>query len=144
MCEFLLTQHQYRPPASVAMFTSTFDAHHDIAEPKNADRRTMDVLYNDGVRVAGGTITNMSVATTAVPPSDVLAQHNIWDEATFPNFEAASTANAISECGAKGDGVTDDHPALMECLRKHADVFLPKGYYRLSNTLELNPVSSFN
>ena len=74
----------------------------------------------------------------AGPPSTVLSQHVLWDDATFPGFEQPTTVNAVEKCGVKGDGQTDDEPALAACLKQHRDVFLPKGYYRLGKTLELN------
>jgi len=41
--------------------------------------------------------------------------------------------------GAAGDGTTDDTAALQGCLDKHAEVFLPKGLFRISNTLTMRP-----
>eukprot|EP01051_Picozoa_sp_SAG22_P006970 SAG22_NODE_475_length_10003_cov_3.943356_2_plen_925_part_00 len=102
---------------------------------------TMDVIYRDGKRMAAGTITNVSAAASTVlgPPAALLGQHVLWQDAAFPSFESPSTVNAVVSCGVTGDGETDDEPALSACLRKHKDVFLPKGYFRLGKTLELQP-----
>jgi hypothetical protein len=109
----------------------------DTISHSGNDRLTMDVIYKDNERVAGGTVANVSVAV-AGPPSTVLSQHILWDEATFPSFEEPTTVNAVEQCGVQGDGLTDDEPALSACLKQHQDVFLPKGHYRLGRTLELN------
>ncbi len=100
---------------------------------------TMDVIYQNGLRHLGGTVTNVSAASSAQPPPEVLGQHALWKEADFPSFESSDTVNAVVSCGVKGDNLTDDEPALSRCLTRHRDVFLPKGYYRLGRTLELNP-----
>lgn len=97
---------------------------------------TMDVIVTDGIRKLHGTVHNVS--TSLAPDSAVLDQHRLWDESKFPSFESPTTANAVKDCAAKGDGRTDDWLALTMCLRKHQDVFLPKGRYRLSQTLDLN------
>lgn len=131
----------------------------------------MDVIYSDGVRAPGATIANVTALPAGVPPpAETLAQHVLWEEESFPSFESATTVDAVAVCGVKGDGVTDDEPALAACLRKHNDVsvivamasvaavpthaatpaemlecamrctqvFLPKGFFRLGRTLELN------
>ena len=109
----------------------------DTTSHSGGDRLVMDVTYRNGQRTAGGTVSNVSAAA-AGPPSTVLSQHVLWDDATFPGFEQPTTVNAVEKCGVKGDGQTDDEPALAACLKQHRDVFLPKGYYRLGKTLELN------
>ena len=98
----------------------------------------MDVTYDDSVRKAKGVVENVSASVTP-PPVELLRQHVLWDQADFPSFESPTTVNAVASCGVKGDGETDDEPALSACLKAHRDVFLPKGYYRLGRTLELNP-----
>eukprot|EP01052_Picozoa_sp_SAG31_P030712 SAG31_NODE_3174_length_4587_cov_7.232843_2_plen_1013_part_00 len=99
---------------------------------------TMNVVYTDGKRVAGGTITNISASATA-PPAKVLQQHKLWVESKFPSLDSPTTVNAVATCGVAGDGETDDEPQLSACLQKHKDVFLPKGHYRLGRTLTLQP-----
>lgn len=38
--------------------------------------------------------------------------------------------------GAKGDGLTDDTAALNECLRSNHFVFIPRGFYRITETIK--------
>lgn len=105
-----------------------------------------DVLYTDGTRRPNSELVD-AIAVASGPSSDLVSRHVHWDESTFPSFERAGgepvrgTADAILDCGARGDGHTDDHAALQMCLHRYVDVFLPKGHYRLSDTLELRPGS---
>jgi sugar lactone lactonase YvrE len=41
--------------------------------------------------------------------------------------------------GAKGDGVTDDTAALRRAIAEHRAIYLPSGYYVISDTLLLKP-----
>ena len=53
-------------------------------------------------------------------------------------FGPAGPCNAMTQCGATGDNVTDDTTALQRCVHRCANVFLPSGIYRLTDTLKLN------
>ena len=98
-----------------------------------------DVLYEQGVRVAGGQLA--ASATVGAPPADLVTRH-IVDEAAFPDMGGAGVADAIADCGAAGDGETDDTAALQACLTQHGSVFLPPGFFRISATLALRPGGS--
>ena len=130
------------PPVLASDAGSGWSVVHELARgidttSHSGDRLAMDVTYKNGQRLVGGTVLNISAAA-AGPPGTVLSQHVLWDDATFPSFEQPTTVNAVEKCGVKGDGETDDEPALAACLKQYQDVFLPKGYYRLGKTLELN------
>lgn len=132
------------PPVLASDAGSGWSVVHEMARgvdttSHSGDRLTMDVVYKNGQRIANGTIRNVSVlAAGSTPPESTLSQHVLWNESDFPSFEQPTTVNAVEKCGVKGDGETDDEPALAACLKQHQDVFLPKGYYRLGRTLELN------
>jgi hypothetical protein len=70
------------------------------------------------------------------PPSDLQSRHR-W-ATSFPTWEYPGAVNVLN-LGAVGDGVTDDHAALQTAINAHDIVFLPKGHYRVSNTLTLRP-----
>lgn len=55
----------------------------------------------------------------------------------FPSFERADVADVVRDCGATGDGLTDDTGAIQECLNRFPKVFLPKGLYRINRTLSM-------
>lgn len=109
--------------------------------PMNGATGNMDVVYADGVRHAKTSTCDVDSSLSLTPPEDLVSRHVAWDEATFPSFETPAVADAVRDCGARGDGVTDDTKALQACLDAHLDVFLPKGHFRLSATLRLRPKS---
>jgi hypothetical protein len=64
-----------------------------------------DVIYADGTRHEHVAQHNVSTGGNP-PPADLASRHVRWDEASFPSFEAPTTADAIADCGATGDGQT--------------------------------------
>ncbi len=46
---------------------------------------------------------------------------------------------SIRNLGAKGDGVTDDTAAFKKAIAQHKAIYLPSGYYVISDTLTLKP-----
>lgn len=79
-----------------------------------------------------------TVTPDRTPPAGLQAQH-LWTP-QFPSFESRGAAN-VKEApyGAKGDGRTDDTAAIQRAINEHEIVFLPKGCYLLTRTLELKP-----
>eukprot|EP01043_Picozoa_sp_COSAG02_P029316 COSAG02_NODE_1819_length_10773_cov_6.699550_1_plen_639_part_00 len=109
------------------------------AEAKPGDCSPLSMSIFIGGKMMTGTARTLlhNVTTTAAPPlSSVVGQHN-WGEVTFPSLdEDADKVVNVRDMGAKGDGVTDDTAAIQKALRiPGATVLLPKGFYRLSNTL---------
>ncbi|MGH8018399.1 MAG: glycosyl hydrolase family 28-related protein [Opitutaceae bacterium] len=45
----------------------------------------------------------------------------------------------VRSLGAKGDGVIDDTAALRAAIAQHRAIYLPSGWYRVTDTLELRP-----
>eukprot|EP00943_MAST-04B_sp_MAST-4B-sp1_P001700 g1700.t1 len=88
----------------------------------------------------------VDVVTSGVtPPSpsssdnSILNQHR-WDETTFPTWNDKNNVNA-KDYGAVGDGKHDDTTSIQNAIesatKKNTYVFLPKGFYRISKTLNL-------
>lgn len=72
------------------------------------------------------------------PPADLQARH-LWS-GDFPSGESPGAANVKAPpFNAHGDGITDDSDALQRAVNEREIVFLPKGYYRISRTIELRP-----
>ena len=45
----------------------------------------------------------------------------------------------VRTLGAKGDGVTDDTAVFRKAIAEHRAIYLPSGYYVISDTLVLKP-----
>jgi len=54
----------------------------------------------------------------------------------LPSFEDEDAVN-VKAFGAKGDGTSDDTQAFVKAIQSHDKIFVPKGYYHLSGTLNM-------
>jgi hypothetical protein len=72
----------------------------------------------------------------------------VRDIPAFPEISAWANLKAL---GAKGDGVTDDTKAFQAAIDQHGAIYVPQGWYRITQTLKLkentvliglNPVST--
>lgn len=94
-------------------------------------------IYVDGVKM-GKWIGAIHPASE--PPEDLCRRHILWDTDTFPRWNSAGVVNVReARYGALGDGETDDTAALQRALDENEAVFLPKGAYRITAPLRLNP-----
>ncbi len=94
-------------------------------------------VYLNGIRQTNDWI---DVENNLAPPSALQSQH-IWPK-DFPAWQAQ---NAVSVKQApylaRGDGKTDDTRAIQRALDENEIVYLPKGYYRVSQTIKLHSES---
>lgn len=73
------------------------------------------------------------------PPNDLMSRH-IWDRSSFPSWDSSKAVNVrAAPYRARGNGRDDDTRALQKAIDEHEIVFLPKGYYFVSDTLRLRP-----
>lgn len=78
------------------------------------------------------------IRTGVEPPRDLAARH-MWRE-PFPSFQDPRAVNVKAPpYRAAGDGVTDDTRAIQRAVDEYDIVFLPKGYYRVTDTVRLRP-----
>eukprot|EP01052_Picozoa_sp_SAG31_P013697 SAG31_NODE_830_length_11688_cov_35.424023_3_plen_1278_part_00 len=79
------------------------------------------------------------------PPADLRSRH-LWDPLIEPSFQSSHAINAMTICGAVGDGIADDTAALQSCIDRATVassggspgiVLLPKGVYLVSTTLQM-------
>ena len=99
-------------------------------------------IYRNGVKQQQPWQARMDRSSTP-PPADLSERHT-WREATFPTWDNISgTTVDASLFGAKGDGVADDTDALQRAIDSApagGTVFIAKGNYRISRTLNLTGV----
>jgi hypothetical protein len=72
------------------------------------------------------------------PPPDLVASH-LWPE-DFPHWESAGAVNVKAPPYlSKGDGQEDDTAAIQRAVDENEIVFLPKGYYCITESIRLKP-----
>jgi hypothetical protein len=59
-------------------------------------------------------------------------------EKIIPSLPPMNTWVNVKRFGAKGDGKTDDTQAIKNAIAKHKNVYLPTGWYRVTETIKLN------
>lgn len=76
----------------------------------------------------------------AGPKEDFVSKHILWDEVEMPAFyKSGFTDVTLPPYNAKGNGQTDDTDAIQRAINENDAVFLPKGAYVVTRTLELRP-----
>ncbi|MFA7368866.1 MAG: glycosyl hydrolase family 28-related protein [Kiritimatiellales bacterium] len=92
-------------------------------------------IFSDGIKTNG--IVRQIVAD-AIPPDDLRTRHILWDDTVFPAWNRPGVVNVKgAPYFAKGDGKADDTAALQRAIDENQALFLPKGAYRISKTLQL-------
>lgn len=95
--------------------------------------------YRYPVYVDGRLVERVCELRTGEPPPADLQSRHLWSP-QFPSFESPAAANVkAARYAAQGDGRADDTEALQRAIDENEIVFLPKGCYRLTRTLELRP-----
>lgn len=99
-------------------------------------------VYIDGVLQASGEYHDDGGSVD--PPVDLISRHQWNNLGMFPHWEMANVINVKDPdraATAVGDGITDDTLAIQTAIYdaevSGAIIFLPKGYYRVTKTLDL-------
>lgn len=100
-----------------------------------AGRMIEDLVYLNGQ--AQGVLLKRVKPAPSGPPADLRNRHH-WPETAVPWLDKNVANVREAPYGAKGDGKSDDAPAIQRAIDEHAAVFLPKGEYRLSRPLTLH------
>lgn len=96
-------------------------------------------LYLDGVRQETPVT---SIIKDEPPPANLQSRH-LWAR-DFPSSDMPGAANVKAPpYNARGDGKTDDTKAIQQAVNERDVIFLPKGYYRVSRTINLRPQTKF-
>jgi hypothetical protein len=95
--------------------------------------------YRYPVYLDGRPVERICEIQSVEAPSTDLQPRHLWSP-RFPSFESPGAANVkAARYGARGDGRADDTQAVQRAIDENEIVFLPKGCYRLTRTLQLRP-----
>lgn len=96
-------------------------------------------IYIDGSKFQEPLLVRVMLEDVKPPAERMLRQHR-WDEQSFPSFDMPGVVS-VDSFGAKGDGVVDDTNAIQKAIDvatvSQGTVFLPKGFYRVSRTINM-------
>ncbi|MDR0537786.1 MAG: SMP-30/gluconolactonase/LRE family protein [Tannerellaceae bacterium] len=102
---------------------------------------TMEIVHEKTYRVedyTAGLILDDLVAsprfavTSKIVPSDFPLMPD-----KLPRLPSMETWINIRDLGAKGDGATDDTEVFRKAIAVHKHIYVPQGWYRLSETLKM-------
>lgn len=94
--------------------------------------------FNHGLQIADlgkkpefGTIREFEALKSLPPPA----------KKDIPDFPDMKTWVNLKTLGAKGDGITDDTKAIQSAIDNNLNIYVPQGWYRVSETIKLKPNS---
>jgi hypothetical protein len=108
-----------------------------------AEYANCETSFNRSYSLIDGNLDCSEIAivvnNSLAPPSGLITRH-VWQ--SLPWFEDEGVINAVTDFGAKGDDDIDDTAAIRAAINAAASgngkVFLPKGEYLISKTLNLH------
>jgi hypothetical protein len=60
-------------------------------------------------------------------------------KSNIPELPAINSWVNLKDLGAKGDGTTDDTKIIQDAIDKYPTIYVPTGWYRVSETIKLKP-----
>jgi hypothetical protein len=103
-------------------------------EPKEKQYRVEDYTY--GLVLNDMTTPSHYETISRIAP---LAQFTVPAVNDVPALPGMETWVNIRDLGAKGDGETDDTKAFKDAIARHQHIYVPQGWYRITETVKLAP-----
>jgi len=94
--------------------------------------------FTDGLQLDGWSADPVFATTKDLRSVSVMPTVTPSDIPAFPDM--ASWAN-LRALGAIGDGVSDDTKAIQEAIDTHDIIYVPQGWYRLTQPIRLKPTT---
>lgn len=88
-------------------------------------------LHQDDLQALPGMRTVVDIVPLAVFPASL--------KTDIPVFPPMNTWVSVKDLGAKGDGVTDDTQVFLDAIANHTNIYVPQGWYIISESLVLKP-----
>ena len=100
-----------------------------------------EAMYQVKNYTYGLILNNLATPSEYTTISDIvpLAQFTLPTVNDIPELPSMETWVNIRDLGAKGDGETDDTKAFQDAIANYKTIYLPHGWYRLTETLKLQP-----
>lgn len=101
----------------------------------------------NGYPSRNGSPSNIFISTeNGVNEYSIIVQNNKQEIALYERNKKIEegTLKTATSFGAVGDGITDDYPALQAALNSNQLIILPKGRYRITQELVIDPVVNRN
>jgi len=92
--------------------------------------------FTAGLQIDGWSADPAYHTTKDIQPLSAFPAVSRSDIPSLPPTEA--WVNLLT-LGAKGDGETDDTKAIQDAIDRYPVIYIPQGWYRISNTLRLRP-----
>ncbi len=97
-------------------------------------------IYKIKAFIHGNHIDDLGAAQIIKTTKDILPLTSLPAPVTtnLPSLPAMNTWMNLKELGAVGDGKTDDTKAIQAAIDKYPTIYIPQGWYRISETIKLN------
>lgn len=107
----------------------------------NRKEKISEPLYRVNSYTYGLCMENMASSAEFQTLKNIMPLENFPDNLSpdIPQLPIDETWVNIRELGAAGDGVTDDTRIFKDAISKHRYIYVPQGWYRLTETLKLAP-----
>jgi hypothetical protein len=86
-------------------------------------------LHQDDLQALPEMRTTVDIVPVAVFPTRL--------QTDIPDFPPMNTWVSVKDLGAKGDGVTDDTQIFLDAIANHTNIYVPQGWYIISESLIL-------
>jgi len=115
----------------------------EYAQPEQYTKERKGPYEPGAVKFAGYTAVDGKIGRDEVvsirnaasgPPPNLVSRH-LWNE--LPSFEDPDCVVLTEVCKADGTDDADDLAEIQKAINTHRKIFVPKGRYRVSNTLTL-------
>lgn len=94
--------------------------------------------YDHGLQLDNLTATPEYRTTSDIVPIRQMPTPIVRD---IPELPDVATWVNVRDLGAKGDGVTDDTHAIQTAIDTYDHIYVPQGWYRVTETLKMRPTT---
>lgn len=133
--KIILNSDGYSIPGSVDNWLHIREFAHAVTPRQWRGYQFNMPIYVDGKKFFTDILATISGTK---PPEDLQTRH-LW-KMNFPDWQSPEAVNVkAAPYSAKGDGINDDTKAIQKAVNQNKLLFIPKGYYKITDTITLKP-----